>query len=390
LIVLAYALASRVEFEIGGGSAVPTQLVFVPMLFLLPPNLVPLFVAAGFALGNAIDHTRGSRHFQRVLPLLASSMHSLGPALVFSIAGEPPPSWAAAPILAVAMAAQFGLDFATSIVHESMRNDVRPDLQLRFMGTVYAVDAALAPLGLAVAAANDELPFAFLLILPLVVLLGVFARERSQRIDQALELSGAYRGTAFLLGDVVEADDAYTGSHSRDVVELTLATADRLVLDAAERRRAEFTALLHDVGKIRIPNEILNKPGPLTPEERALMETHAVEGEQLLERVGGLLGDVGHIVRSCHERWDGKGYPDGLLADEIPRIARIVACCDAYNAMVTMRPYCAARTPEQAVAELRAHAGTQFDPAVVAALIDVIGRSSAAAPPVAALRVAAR
>ena len=149
------------------------------------------------------------------------------------------------------------------------------------------------------------------------------------RIDHALELGHAYRGTALLLGDVVEADDAYTGSHSRDVVELVLGVAGQLGLSPAERRQAEFAALLHDVGKVRIPSEIINKPGPLTSAERAVIETHTIEGEQMLEKVGGLLGEVGRIVRSCHERVDGAGYPDRLAGEEIPLIARIVCCCDA-------------------------------------------------------------
>src|SRR4029079_10351233 len=113
--------------------------------------------------------------------------------------------------------------------------------------------------------------------------------------------------------DVVEADDAYTGDHSRQVLDLVLAVADRLELDPQTRRLAEFTALLHDVGKIRIPAEIIGKPGPLTLEERATMNTHTIEGERLLLRVGGLLGQVGRLVRSCHERWDGTGYPHGRV-----------------------------------------------------------------------------
>jgi HD-GYP domain-containing protein (c-di-GMP phosphodiesterase class II) len=167
----------------------------------------------------------------------------------------------------------------------------------------------------------------------------------------------------------VEADDAYTGIHSRDVVELTLRVADELGLSARERRDAEFAALLHDVGKVRIPNEIINKPGPLTPEERAVMERHTIEGERLLHRVGGLLGEIGRVVRSCHERWDGKGYPDGLAGEQIPLLARIVACCDAFNAMTSDRSYRKAMPIADAVAELRRASGTQFDPVVVDALI---------------------
>jgi HD-GYP domain-containing protein (c-di-GMP phosphodiesterase class II) len=102
-----------------------------------------------------------------------------------------------------------------------------------------------------------------------------------------------------------------------------------------------------------------------------VIETHTIEGERLLEQVGGLIGHVGRLVRSCHERWDGGGYPDRLAGEEIPLIARIVCACDAYSAMTTDRPYRAARTGEEALAELRRCAGTQFDPAVVDAICRV-------------------
>ena len=171
-----------------------------------------------------------------------------------------------------------------------------------------------------------------------------------------------------LLGDVVEADDAYTGSHSRDVVTLVLDVAGKLGLDAREQRDAEFAALLHDIGKIKIPAEIINKPGKLTDEEWAIIKTHTVEGERLLSQIGGILGNVGRIVRSCHEDWDGTGYPDGLAAENIPLVARIVRACDAFSAMTTDRPYREARPVEEAIAELQRCSGTDFDPAVVEAL----------------------
>jgi HD-GYP domain-containing protein (c-di-GMP phosphodiesterase class II) len=243
---------------------------------------------------------------------------------------------------------------------------------LRFMRYVYTVDAALAPVGLALAFAAREHVYRAALALPLVGLLQTFSRERQKRIDHALELSAAYRGTAFLLGDVVEADDAYTGSHSRHVVDLVVAVADELELDEDARRDAEFTALLHDVGKIRIPAEIINKPGKLDAEERAIIETHTIEGEKMLDQVGGLLGHVGRLVRSCHERWDGGGYPDGLVGEETPLVARIVCACDAFSAMTTDRPYRRARSREEALKELENCAGTHFDPQVVAALVRVI------------------
>jgi HD-GYP domain-containing protein (c-di-GMP phosphodiesterase class II) len=199
-------------------------------------------------------------------------------------------------------------------------------------------------------------------------LLAYFARERQVRIDHALELGHAYRGTAMLLGDVVEADDAYTGSHSRDVVSLVIDVADRLGLDVRQRRDAEFAALLHDIGKIKVPGEIINKPGRLTDEEWEIMKTHTLEGERLLSQIGGILGNVGRIVRSCHEDWDGTGYPDGLVGEEIPLVARIVRACDAFSAMTTDRSYRKARPVEEALAELKRCSGTDFDPVVVETL----------------------
>jgi putative nucleotidyltransferase with HDIG domain len=371
LLVAGYALAYRLDFEVGTGSAVPVQLVFVPMLFVVPVAYVPLLVAAGIVAGNLLDYARGTIHLERVFLRLVNAWHALGPALVLGLAGESPPSLDKWPLYLAALVAQFVLDFASAAVYERLTQGVAPSIQLRAMSLVWLVDATLASVGLAVAFAAVESPYGVLLALPLIVLLSVFARERQVRIDHALELSSAYRGTAFLLGDVVEADDAYTGSHSRDVVELTLAVADELGLDAGARRDAEFAALLHDVGKVRTPKEIINKPGALTEEEREIIKQHTIEGERMLEKVGGLLGEIGHIVRSCHERWDGLGYPDGLAGEEIPLIARIVCCCDAFNAMTTDRPYRKALSLDEAVAELRANAGTQFDPAVVEAVAKI-------------------
>jgi HD-GYP domain-containing protein (c-di-GMP phosphodiesterase class II) len=145
----------------------------------------------------------------------------------------------------------------------------------------------------------------------------------------------------------------------------------RLGLSEDQLRHLEFTALLHDVGKIAIPKEIINKPGRLNDEERALIETHTIEGETMLERVGGMLGEVGRLVRSCHERYDGLGYPDGLAGEAIPIEARIVCCCDAFNAMTTDRPYRAALPLTEALNELRACRGTQFDPRVVDRLLEL-------------------
>jgi HD-GYP domain-containing protein (c-di-GMP phosphodiesterase class II) len=372
VLVCAYALASRVEFEVRTALALPTQLVLVPMLFLLPIGYVPLFVAAGLLFGRLPDFARGRVPLDRALLIAPNSWHSIGPVIVLALAGEQAPNLTHWPLYLAALAAQFVVEFACAAPFDWYVNGVSPTSQLPFMGWAVLVDSALAPIGLTVALATRQHPAAVLLVLPLLALLAEFARERRTRIDHALELSHAYRGTALLLGDVVEADDAYTGSHSRDVVSLVLDVCDRLGVSGRERRDAEFAALLHDVGKIKIPAEIINKPGKLTDDEFAVIKTHTVEGEKLLSQVGGLLGNVGRIVRSCHEDWDGSGYPDRIAGEEIPRVARIVRCCDAYSAMATDRPYRKARSPEEAVAELRRCAGTDFDPVVVEALATAV------------------
>jgi HD-GYP domain-containing protein (c-di-GMP phosphodiesterase class II) len=372
VLIAAYAAAFRLDFEIGSGSAVPTQLILVPMLFVLPVGYVPLAVAAGIVLGSLDEYLRGSLHLGRVVLRVVNAWHAVGPALVLGLAVERGPRLSDWPLYTAALLSQFVLDALCAGGREWIALGVRPSVQLRAMVWVYAIDAGLAPIGLAVAFAAQSSPYGVVLALPLVGLLSVFARERRVRIDHELELRDAYRGTAFLLGDVVEADDTYTGLHSRAVVELTLRVADALGLSARERRDAEFAALLHDVGKVRVPNSIITKPGPLTDEERAIVERHTIEGERLLHRVGGLLGEIGRVVRSCHEHWDGNGYPDGLAGEQIPLLARIVACCDAFSAMTSDRSYRKALPEHEAVAELRRGRGTQFDPSVVDALIGTL------------------
>jgi HD-GYP domain-containing protein (c-di-GMP phosphodiesterase class II) len=371
LFVVLYAAMTRVEFDVGSGYAVPTQLVLVPMLYALPPGWVPLLVMASLLACKLPLILGGSRNRDRALIAIADSWHAVGPAMVFTFGDLGLPGWSDGPVLLGALGIQFVEGLAATTAREWLRLGEIPKLSVRLLGPVYLTDLCLSPVGLAVAFAAARHPVAALTVLPLGGLLMFFARDRRARMAAAVELSHAYRGTALLLGDVVEADDAYTGSHSRDVVDLVMAVGPRMGLDEDQLRNLEFAALLHDVGKIAIPNEIINKPGPLDDEERAIINTHTIEGEKMLENVGGVLADVGRIVRSCHERYDGLGYPDGLVGEAIPVEARIVACCDAFNAMTTDRPYRAALPLAEALAELRAHWGTQFDPDVVDALVDI-------------------
>ena len=137
----------------------------------------------------------------------------------------------------------------------------------------------------------------------------------------------------------------------------------------------EFAARLHDVGKIAVPDPILRKPGPLAGREWETMRRHPEWGSGMLAKIPGLEA-VAIVVRYHHERYDGRGYPDGLPGDCIPLASRIVAVCDAYNAIVADRPYSSGRVHEEALAELRAHAGTQFDPRVVDALLEALDETS--------------
>jgi HD-GYP domain-containing protein (c-di-GMP phosphodiesterase class II) len=370
LFVATVALASRVELEIGSGFASPVELVVIPMLFALPAGQVPAAVALGLVLGQLPSYLRGRVPSERIVVAIGNASYTLAPAIVFLLFYDPDagPGRAAA-ITAAALCAQFVGDAAISTVREHFAVGVDPRSLIKPLEWIFFVDACLACVGLAASLAGARWTPAYFLALPLLLMTRLFARERTDRLSHALELSAAYRGTAFLLGDVVEADDAYTGAHSRQVVRLTVGVCDHLGLDARSRHLAELTALLHDVGKITVPKAIINKAGPLTSEERAIVNTHTVEGERLLSQVGGLLTEVGRIVRSCHERYDGLGYPDGLAGDDIPIVARIIFGCDAFDAMTTTRSYRAAMSLADARAELERNRGTQFDPGVVDAIL---------------------
>ena len=369
LFVALFALTSRIEFDVSAGYGPPTMLVLIPMLYALPPGWVPLLVAVAFVAGKFTSIVSGRRAPDRVVQAIANGFHALGPALVFSLARLHGPSWSDWYVLLIALAALLASDFVASLAREWLHQGSFPRLPMRLLGSVYLMDVCLTPIAFAVAFAAHDRPLASLLTVPLCGLLMFLARDRRARMAAMVELSTAYRGTALLLGEVVEADDAYTGSHSRDVVDLAKAVGPMMDLDEDQLRRLELAALLHDVGKIAIPKSIINKPGKLTPEERAIIETHTIEGEKMLKNVGGLLAEVGTIVRSCHERYDGRGYPDKLAGQTIAVEARIIACCDAFNAMTTDRSYRKALAVEVALEELRANRGTQFDPRVVDALL---------------------
>jgi HD-GYP domain-containing protein (c-di-GMP phosphodiesterase class II) len=177
-----------------------------------------------------------------------------------------------------------------------------------------------------------------------------------------------FKATVEALCAALSARDGYTGEHSAETLELVNAVTGQLALPGEQVETISDVALLHDIGKIGIPNEILHSPGKLDDEQWKVMKQHPVIGERIVARIPGL-EDVARAIRHEHERWDGKGYPDGLKGAEIPLASRIVLVCDAYHAMTSDRPYRQAMPIEDARAELVRHAGTQFDPVIVGALL---------------------
>jgi diguanylate cyclase (GGDEF)-like protein len=528
LMVGAYALVSRVELEVGPGSAVPTQLVFVPMLFTLPVSLVPLVIAGAYVLGALPDYLARRVHPARLLVLLAGSWFSVGPALILGLFAQATPTWRDAPLYVGALAAQWIVDYASSAARQRIAFGHSLRALLPAFAFVWAVDGLLTPVALVAAATGVA---SLLVAVPAGALLALLARDRRIRIDRAVAADRAFRtaqseahrddltglanrrklladldaalatagaesetelllviydlngfkyyndtfghpaGDALLqrlgrrLGDAatpygssyrlggdefcvlanVSASaaetllDATTGAlaedgdgfsvstcfgavflpseatdprtalqiadrrlyaqkhgarlgrgqphevllaalgerdpdldgHVKGVASLAAAVGRRLGLEASDVEELVVAAQLHDVGKLAIPDAVLEKPGRLDQSEWALIRQHTVIGQRILSAVPAL-HKVGAIVRSTHERWDGNGYVDGLAGGEIPLAARIIAVCDAFSAMTSDRPYQDAMTPEAALAELARCAGSQFDPEVVHVLDAVL------------------
>jgi diguanylate cyclase (GGDEF)-like protein len=202
------------------------------------------------------------------------------------------------------------------------------------------------------------------------------AADRGMYARKTLSRASAGRQTTDVLLSALAERSSDLGNHVHDVRDLSQAVAEELNLWPEEIAPLLQAASLHDVGKVAIPDAILDKPGPLDDEEWEFMRRHTIVGERILCAAPALT-EAAKIVRSTHERWDGWGYPDGLKADEIPLGARVIAVCDAYDAMVSPRPYRERVTPQEAVKELENCAGTQFDPKVVEAFKSVHARTVA-------------
>jgi putative nucleotidyltransferase with HDIG domain len=187
----------------------------------------------------------------------------------------------------------------------------------------------------------------------------------------AARLEQAYFATLGALAAALEAKDAYTNDHAIEIADLAGAVCEQLRIAPADARLIRLGALLHDIGKIGIPESILRKPGPLTPDEATVMQRHPQIGARILEPVPHF-AELVPLVRASHERFDGNGYPDGLAADRIPLGSRVIGVCDAFHAMTEDRVYRKAMRHDEAVAEIERCSGTQFDPDCVRALLDVV------------------
>src|SRR3954447_5007590 len=201
-------------------------------------------------------------------------------------------------------------------------------------------------------------------------------------IERELALLHAQRGSPSAvqaLAAAIEERDSYTREHSDQVVHLARGVAMILGLPATKVDRIAHAALLHDVGKLAMPDELLHKRGPLTDEEWAVMAEHPVAGERILLRIPEL-ASIAPIVRHEHEHWNGSGYPDRLKGRNIPVGSRIILACDAWEAMITPRPYRPAMSRSAALEELRAGSGRIYDPDVVDALLDLLGEQAPIVP----------
>lgn len=196
--------------------------------------------------------------------------------------------------------------------------------------------------------------------------------SKTRQLTQALsDMELTYNNIVTALANVIEVRDYYTSDHSNRIAVLAVETARQLGYEESQLERVRLAASLHDIGKIGIPDSILNKPGPLNTDEREMMMRHPEIGEKIISVVNNL-SDIAEIIRTHQERFDGTGYPDGLRAEAIPLTARIIAVVDAYTAITDKRVYKPARTPAEAVEELLHGSGSQFDPHIVQAFMKVL------------------
>jgi diguanylate cyclase (GGDEF)-like protein len=279
LVVCMLTVFSRIQFEVGPGVALPTQLALVPMLFVLPAATVPLAAAGGYLLGGLVDCSRGQLHPERLFVVLGSSWHVVGPALVFFAAGEPSPAASDWPLYAIALAAQLAFHTASALVRDWLALGVSPRLILPCLVWVYAVDVMLFPAGLLAALATEEEPYAFLFLLPVAALLALFGRERRRSLDRVLELAGAFRGA-----NADARRDVLTGVGNRLSWEEAVAACER----RREADAAPASIVLVDMDGLKAANDTHGHPtGDLLLRELAGVLESSTRDADSVCRIGG-------------------------------------------------------------------------------------------------------
>jgi len=400
-LVCLVTLFTCIEFEVGTGSATPAQLAFLPLLFLAPLPLVPLLVALGLLLEKLPCVLLGRIHVTRWLWALSDAWFAVGPVLVLAALAPGEPRLELAWVYALAFAAQVATGTASAVLGQTLTGDTWRD-STRSVLAAQVVDALLTPAGLALAWATVALgPAGLLVLFPLGLVLAWISQLHNRywhavAVDERRRWSRAVadqRRSQLAYRRVC--DVPFAGEHWRCVLELAPTVAAELGQSARFCRELAFVARVHDLGKRQLPLDILLAPRALGPEEWALVQTHPLKGESMLNSLGARidatrakLGEASKalapissdayrraatIVHSTHERWDGSGYPDGLRGRQIPLAARIITCCDAYSAMTVPRPYRAAISKEVALEEIRGAAGNQLDPEVCEAFERVFG-----------------
>lgn len=326
LAVVGYALVTQVEFEIGPGTVVPTELLLVPMLFVLPPQFVPLVVAAGLILGGVLERLRSRRHGTRIAVLLCSAWHSVGPAVVIGLLAPGPPDWGQLWVYVCALASQFALDAAAVLARQVIGRGTGAQSLIVPLGLVAVVDLTLAPVAFGVAFAAAAEPLAILCVLPLAALLHVLGAERQRRIDHSIELGRA-------MEDVARAarSDPLTGVGNR----LSWQEAVEAAGLRFEREGIGASFVLVDLNELKETNDTHgHDAGDRLIQALAVALRTAIPTDAELARIGGdefAVLAAGRDDRACAAIVSGiRRELDGLVVAGIPVRASVgAASCPA-------------------------------------------------------------
>ncbi|MBO0769082.1 MAG: hypothetical protein J2O48_10410 [Solirubrobacterales bacterium] len=344
----------------------------MPMWVLLPAQDVPLLVISCMLAELALPRKSNRPGLGTVLSRICYSAFALGPALVLTLWGPAQFSWTAWPTYLAALGAQFLFEGA-SIGVTWFAERSRPATPLEF-AWMYMIDFCLAALALPIAAtATHRSPTTLLLVVPILLLMVMFTRERQTRYENYLERSHAERGTAELMQEVVADDDINAAKRTQEVAALGLAVSDRLGLKAASRQMIEHAALLGHITKVRRPAEVLKDPDALSQQKAEILREHEHRLEHMLGAVDKAFPGLANVLRHVPECYDGSGYPDGLSGDEIPIESRVIAGCDAWTHLIHDRPHRPALSIEVAFEQIKRAAGHEYDPNVIRALLAEVG-----------------